>query len=181
MLAILLQLIDDPEEKRKFEELYGRYERLMFVVARDILKDMHKAEDAVNDAFVNIIKNFKKINAVDSPRTKRFVVVIVRNICFNILKKEKRHPKILSDDICEKDRKTNPAEDEFFISYNIEMLQEKIRLLPAKQRDALYLRVVEDMNINEIATLLGLSNETVKKRIQRARRKLRELMEESDE
>ena len=53
--------------------------------------------------------------------------------------------------------------------------------MPAKQRDALYLHVVEDMNINEIATLLGLSNETVKKRIQRARRKLRELMEESDE
>lgn len=181
MLTILLQLIDDPADKRKFEDLYSRYEWLMFVVARDILKDPYKAEDAVNDAFINIIKNFEKIGATDSPRTKRFVVVIVRNICFNMLKKDKRHPEILSDDISEKDRQTNTAEDEFFDSYSIEKLKEKIRMLPAKQRDALYLHVAENMNVNEIATMLGSSGETVKKRIQRARKKLRELMEESDE
>ena len=181
MLAILLQLIDDPEDKRKIEDLYSRYERLMFVVARDILKDPYKAEDAVNDAFINIIKNFEKIDAVDSPRTKRFLVIIVRNICFNLLKKDKRHPEVLSDDVSEKDRHTPPAEDKFFDSYSIEKLKEKIITLPAKQRDALYLHVAENMSIKEISSLLGLSSETVKKRIQRARKKLRELMEVCNE
>ena len=109
MLAILLQLIDDPEDKRKIEDLYSRYERLMFVVARDILKDPYKAEDAVNDAFINIIKNFEKIDAVDSPRTKRFLVIIVRNICFNLLKKDKRHPEVLFDYVSEIDQHAAPA------------------------------------------------------------------------
>ena len=181
MLAIFLQLIDDPEDKRKFEDIYSRYERLMFVVARDILKDPYKAEDAVNDAFINIIKNFEKIGAADSPRTKRFVVIIVRNICFNVLKKDKRHPEVLSDDVSEKDQHAAPAEDSFFDSYSIEKLKETIRMLPAKQRDALYLHVTENMSVKEIASLLGLSSETVKKRIQRARKKLRELMGECDE
>ena len=54
-------------------------------------------------------------------------------------------------------------------------------MLPAKQRDALYLHVTENMSVKEIALLLGLSSETVKKRLQRARKKLRELMEECDE
>ena len=181
MFAILLQLIDEPEDKRKFEDIYSRYERLMFVVARDILKDPYKAEDAVNDAFINIIKNFEKIGAVDSPRTKRFVVIIVRNICFNVLKKDKRHPEVLSDDVSEIDQHATPAEDAFFDSYSLEKLKEKIITLPAKQRDALYLHVAENMSVKEIATLLGLSSETVKKRLQRARKKLRELMEECDE
>ena len=74
MLAILLQLIDDPEDKRKFEDIYSRYERLMFIVARDILKDPYKAEDAVNDAFINIIKNFEKIGHL-SELIFQFVIV----------------------------------------------------------------------------------------------------------
>ena len=133
MLAILLQLIDDPEDKRKFEDIYSRYERLMFIVARDILKDPYKAEDAVNDAFINIIKNFEKTGAADSPRTKRFVVIIVRNICFNMLKKDKRHPEVLSNHVSEIDQHAAPAEDSFFDSYSIEKLKETIRMLPAKQ------------------------------------------------
>ena len=62
----------------------------------------------------------------------------------------------------------------------LEKLKEKIITLPAKQRDALYLHVTENMSVKEIASLLGLSSETVKKRIQRARKKLRELMGECD-
>ena len=59
MLAILLQLIDDPEDKQKFEQLYSRYERLMFVVAKDILKDPYKATDrkAYEEALAKISSN----------------------------------------------------------------------------------------------------------------------------
>ena len=91
-----------------------------------------------------------------------------------------RHPEVLSDDVSEKDQHAAPAEDSFFDSYSIEKLKETIRMLPAKQRDALYLHVTENMSVKEIASLLGLSSETVKKRIQRARKKLRELMGECD-
>lgn len=177
----LLQLIDTPDDKRRFEELYSRYERLLFVVANDVLKDPHKAEDAVNDAFVNIINNFEKISDITSPRTKRFVVIVVRNICFNILKKEKRRPEILSEEPDVISSSASAAEDSFFDSYDGARIKEKIGMLPAAQRDALYLYIVENLTVSEISDLLGCSYETVKKRISRGKKKLREMMECEDE
>lgn len=173
----LLQLIDTNEDKLKFEDLYNRFERLLFVVANDILKDPYKAEDAVNDAFINIINNFEKIHDVNSPRTKRFVVIVVRNICFNILKKEKRHPEILSEETDELVSVGSVTEESFFNSYDTVRIKEKIRLLPAGQRDALYLYIVEEMTVREIATLLNCKAETIKKRIWRGKQTLREMME----
>ena len=47
-------------------------------MAFDIFKDHHLAEDAVNDAFIRIIDNLDKIDKIDCPQTKRFVVIIMR-------------------------------------------------------------------------------------------------------
>ena len=58
MLNIFLSLIDSDEDKAKFSNLYEQYKNLMFYIARDILKDEHLAEDAVQEAFIRIAKNF---------------------------------------------------------------------------------------------------------------------------
>ena len=73
-MLIYLQLIDSPEEKSRFEELYITYRKLMFHVAKGILGNDQDAEDAVHDAFLSIAKNFDKISTEDRHKTKAFVV-----------------------------------------------------------------------------------------------------------
>ena len=70
MLALALAMVEGPEEQSKFRALAARYERLMFHVARQILPNQQDAEDAVQEAFLAIAKNFSKIFAVDSPKTQ---------------------------------------------------------------------------------------------------------------
>ena len=48
------------------------------------------AEDAVQESFLRMIKNFHKIGEISCPQTKRFVVIIVRNAARNLLVKENR-------------------------------------------------------------------------------------------
>uniref|UniRef100_UPI00237B055B RNA polymerase sigma factor n=1 Tax=Clostridioides difficile TaxID=1496 RepID=UPI00237B055B len=55
-----------------------------------ILKDDHLSEDAVHNAFLRIIKNIDKIDEVDSPRTKAFIVIIVERIAIDFYRKRKR-------------------------------------------------------------------------------------------
>ncbi len=50
------------KEQKKFEQLYDTYSRLMYYIAFDILKDEGHAQDAVQEAFINISKNFSKIS-----------------------------------------------------------------------------------------------------------------------
>lgn len=73
-MLIYLSLIDGEEDKSKFEQLYLSYRHLMHHVALGILKDHHKAEDAVHEAFIRIEKNFFKISEVSCSQTKGFVI-----------------------------------------------------------------------------------------------------------
>ena len=61
-MIIYLQMLETPEEKSKFEQLYLEYKGLMFHVAYEILHNEQDAEDAVHQAFVKIAENIKKID-----------------------------------------------------------------------------------------------------------------------
>ena len=62
----------------------------MHWTAEGILHDEHLAEDAVHEAFLRIIQNFHQIEEILSPKTRSFVVIIVRNAALNMQKKRKR-------------------------------------------------------------------------------------------
>lgn len=70
MIGLFLALIDTEEDKIKFVTLYEKYRKLMFYIANDILKDTDLAEDAVQEAFFRIAKNFKKVGEISCPQTK---------------------------------------------------------------------------------------------------------------
>ena len=56
------------------------------------------------------------------------------------------------------------------------LLERAIEKLPRKEREALILASVEEMSMAEIAQVLGASEATVRGRVFRARRRLRERM-----
>ena len=60
-MMIYLQMLETSEEKVRFEELVHTYKNLMFYVANQILNNDHDAEDAVQQAFFAILKNFRKL------------------------------------------------------------------------------------------------------------------------
>lgn len=96
MLMMYLSVLETPEEQSKFEELYNQYRKLMYLCAKEILKDDALAEDAVQDAFLKIIYNFHKIGEVNCnrTRTKRFVVIVVENISIDIYRKERKMQRV---------------------------------------------------------------------------------------
>lgn len=181
MLTSLLFSIETPSDRNKFEKLYNLYEKLMLYIAYDILKDHHLAEDAVNDAFIKIIDNFDKISEIDCPQTKRLIVIIIRNTCFDIYRRQKRYKDLmlrLSDSDLITGAGIEPsAQDEYFQKFTTEELKAAIKSLSADQRNTLYCYAFCRMTINDVALLFGENPETIKKRIFRARKRLREFME----
>lgn len=173
MIGIFIALINTEEEKTKFVDLYEKYRKLMFFIANDILKDSNLAEDAVQEAFIRIAKNFKKIGDVSCPRTKAFVVIITRNVAITMISKEAKAEKLqekVSQDLVKNT-------DEVFDSVSYKVLVEAILDLPQKYRDVLYLNHVYGYNYNEVSNLLSISVDAVKKRARRGRAKLKEFIE----
>ncbi|MDD4090030.1 MAG: RNA polymerase sigma factor, partial [Tissierellia bacterium] len=166
-MLIYLNLIDTEEDKSKFEQIYNNYKHTMFYVAKSILKDDYLSEDAVHNAFISIAKSMDNINEVGSNRTKGYVVVIVRNISLNMLKKQNKDVAI--DELEENIKDDNSLEDEVLSKLSVDSIIEEITSLPMIYKDVLYLSYVEDLPTQEISRLINISNEAVKKRLQRGR------------
>lgn len=174
MLQIYLTLIDTDEEKQKFIVFYEQYRKLMFYIAKEILKEDQLSEDAVQEAFLRIAKNFHKIGAVTSHETKAFAVIVTRNVAIDVYNKEKKTIEInqyLSENI-------ETESDDFTETISYEKLLGCILQLPEIYRDILYLNLVYDYQFNEIANLLGISTENVRKRAQRGKKILQEKINE---
>ena len=151
-----------------FEKMYVSYAKLLFYIANDILKDEMTAEDAVHDAFVRIAKNIDKFKGFDEVRQKRLACIIVRNLSIDIYRKRQREfiedAAIISDLF---DLQTWDMTNQVDISGHIE---EAIGTLSDVLRDTMYLYCFEEYKPGEIAELLNIPVETVRKRIQRARK-----------
>ena len=163
-------MVEGPEEQSKFRALAARYERLMFHVARQILPNEQDAEDAVQEAFLAIAKNFSKIFAVDSPKTKAFVVIVTESKAIDIARKNARQgQQVLVEEISGID--PGPQED-------ASPLAQCILRLPARYRAWIQLHYAQGYTAEETAEILGLSKEAGYKLGQRAKQRLEILCRE---
>lgn len=182
MLLLYLSAIDSPEDKRKFELLYTKYKRLMYQVAYNILHDSFTAEDAVHDSFIILSKCLNNINDIECPRTKNYLVIIVRNVSINSYNKRKRHLNISFESlepILERSCYISTEDIENNEAY--EKLVNAILALPGKYADALFLKYDNKLTNAEIAKTLDISTDNVKKTMQRAKAALaKKIYEDGD-
>ncbi len=177
MLQLYLSVLEREEQKRSFEELYINYKQYMYSVCFNILKNVHDSEDAVHQAFLNIANSFEKISQLSCHELKPYVVIIAKNAAINIYNKNKRnasHHKEFNDD-------TTAIEIDFFENYNYEVLLNCILQLDDIYKDVLYLRYVIGFSTKEIAKMLTITENTVSVRIGRAKKQLKNLLEEGEQ
>lgn len=176
IIVVYLSMIEEKEDKNKFELLYNSYKNLMLNRAYEILKDKSLAEDAVQEAFLRIIKNIKRIEIDNSHKTKGYVVVVVENVAKTMYVKEKKVIPIEferpQEGVCFEEMIENKIEAEYVAS--------KIEMLKPIYRDILVLKYINEFNDKEIALALGISNSNARKRLQRARESLQKLLERGE-
>lgn len=176
MLQLYLALIEEETEKERFEKAYWKYRNLMFWAAQRILRDEHLAEEAVQEAFLRIARNFRKVGDIDSRQTRNFFVMITERAALSQLEQEKKHRGEAEEILDEM-----AVPDSAFDAYSHGQLVEAILQLPEIYRQVLYLLGVYEYDMKETAALLDLPVETVKKRAQRGRWMLREKLEKEGE
>ncbi|MDD6038725.1 MAG: sigma-70 family RNA polymerase sigma factor [bacterium] len=175
-MLLFLAMLDTEEEKDKFARLYEKYRYLLLYVAKDILKDSYLAEDAVQEAYLALTRHMDKVDAVDSPQTKRFLVTIVKSKAIDRLRKEQRvelsaYEDALGDVEDQKDLLDDYVKEEAF-----DQLVDAIRSLDEIYRVVLECRFLHELSEKETAKMLGLTEKTVSVRTYRARNKLKEML-----
>lgn len=163
-----------------FESFYRNYRNLMYRIAYNLLKNPQDAEDAVQEAFLNIVGSFSKIENSEECQKRSFAAVVTKNICLNKLRKRNKTADFTDyDDIEETEAAAGDlTEDIVFSQLGVETLEKALSRLPQNYIDILYVTAYEDMSLKEAAELLGITYENAKSRLKRARKKLSEILKE---
>lgn len=171
-MIIYISMIESGEDKRKFEELYTSYKQTMFYVANKILRDEHLSEDVVHQAFIRILNNLDRIEIVDSNKSKAFVTVIVENIAIDFYRKRKNENRVSFDEV---DIYIGDEREESDLV--LSDIEEAILKIPVNYSSVLRLKYSQGYSNEEISKILNISEENVRQRISRGKKRLQEILD----
>jgi RNA polymerase sigma factor, sigma-70 family len=172
---ILLFTFETEFERDKFEQLYNKYNNLLFYKAWEILHDYMLAEDAVSEAYMRLYRNLHKVDDdPDSPRSAAFLVTIVRNVALTMVKRAGAE----TADAFEEDRPdTFDLEGMVLSEISSERIYAILGGLDEELRNIFVLKFAYDMQHREIAETLGITENNVTVKLHRAKKKLAEILE----
>ena len=135
------------------------------------------AEDAVHEAFIKLTRYIKGIDENDSHKTKAFVVIVVKSVCIDMLRKQ-NHDKSFS---LEEIDNMGYVSDDSFKNIELQDVCSVIESLSDTYREIIELKVYYDLSDKQIADIVGIDNSAVRKRLQRGREILRKKLSERGE
>lgn len=150
-----------------FEGLMRRYNRLLFRLARGILQDDSGAQDIVQDSYV---KAYFRLSQFRGPAGfGSWIARIVINEALSSLRGVGPDLGSASDpDELTTDRRYRP-EDIAMSDDTVRLIEAAVDRLPDNFRVVFMLRGIEQLTVDETATILGINPATVKTRFHRAR------------
>ena len=135
------------------------------------IREYADAEDMTQETFMKFIEYIPKYHEYGKP--KALLYTIARNLCANWRKNKAMHLTPITDEIIAKE-----SVDETDDLLNSLDLHNQINKLPAEQQEVLFLRYFEDLQIGEIAKILGISRFSVMYRMRIATNNLKKKMGE---
>lgn len=166
---ICLQMFGNRKEEGKFEALYQRHCQLMYHVAFCILHNHEDAEDAVQQAFMTIAKNFSKIYDINCPKTRSFIVTIVERKAIDIYREKKKRQEHSFEGFWVEPAVEQSSDD---------TLSEFMAQLPMDYRHVLQLRYYHEYPMRKVASLMNIKLSYAYKLEQRAKAKLEAMCKE---
>lgn len=165
-----------------FEELIKDYKKMAYNIALRVLRNKEDAEDISQEALVKVYKNIDSFNMQST--FKVWLYRIVMNTCLDFKRKKKivtySIDKPLESDESEilQDIPDNSNNPDIIIENKLEsqMLHECIEMLDDDFRTVIILRDLQNLSYKDIASILSCNEGTVKSRLNRARKKLRDII-----
>lgn len=139
----------------------------LYRLAKSILRDEETARDAVQDLHLKLWEKKKELHEVKN--LSAFAMRSMRNLCLDILRKNHIQEEI---SIFSEDKSLNPYQE----SEQKDMVSRVhylIDQLPELQRTIIRMRDVEELEIDEIAYIVNISENAVSVNLSRARQKIR--------
>lgn len=172
-------------EQRAFAELVRRYERRVIVTIRSVIHDpdREELEDIAQEVFLLVYRSLPSFRGDSQFGT--YLTRIVLRYCWRTAKRRRRRQgtftsleedREVTGSLRERAAASETTDQELLAEERRRGVREGLGALPEEFRTVLVMRIVEEMPVEQVAEILGISIGTVKSRLHRAREKMREIL-----
>jgi len=165
-------------EPEAFGFLVDEYKESVYAFAFCKLRNFHDAEDVTQEVFIRAYRKMHTLRRWDD--LPSWLYAITNNLCKNWIRANSRRPDrnfIEDESPCMLDRHSMALYQENRSSESLhESIQEALDSLPEIYRQVLVLHYLGNMNSFEIASFLGMAPGSIRERLTRARKMLKEEM-----
>jgi RNA polymerase sigma factor (sigma-70 family) len=154
-------------DKEAFAHLYNLHVEALYRYGTKLCSDDNLVKDAMQEVFLDLFMNRHR-NKTKPENLRYYLILALKR---NLIKKLKRNRKLTGESECtfepeySIERTIIAGEEEQELNRRVVNL---LKTLPAKQKEALYLRFNESMDYPEIAKVLNISVESARKQVYRA-------------
>lgn len=175
--AALVRRVQNGDEIA-FREVVDRYQAKVFSIIHGILRNHNDAEDIAQQVFSKIYFSIGNFDFRSSLLT--WIYKITVNECYDYLRKKKVRKLVYESDFSEEEaqriERTEPgSENQLLMDERLAQRDFVLKLLEkvsSEDRQLLMLKEVEGHSVEELASMTGMNENTVKVKLFRARQKL---------
>ena len=171
---------------RAFDELLARTQGKLFSYILFVVRDEDKANDLFQETFVKVITKLQQRKYVDSGKFGAWVMRIAHNVIMDWYRDEKARnlveptedndlSNLKGNEVLDGNIENRYVNDQVMID-----VKKMMNLLPATQREVVFMRFYQDMSFKEIAETTGVSINTSLGRMRYAILNLRRMSREHD-
>jgi RNA polymerase sigma factor (sigma-70 family) len=163
LLAIRCQL----GEPAAFDALIARWHGSLWKYLRRLTGDDDAAAEAVQEVWLRVLRGMPGLR--EASRLRAWLFGIARRVAMDRLRLKYSEPLLVSTDEVE----IASAADTSDLDEDLALLHDELTRLPVAEREVLALFYLQELTLAEVAEICGLPVGTVKSRLFRARRLLR--------
>lgn len=153
--------------KEKAEQIIRQYADMIYRIAFHNLKNPADTEDIFQEVCLSLLT--KNAPLYDENHIKHWLIRVTINKCRSF------HKSVWQS------RTESLSSYTELIAPEASMVMDELNSLPTHYRNVIYLYYYEEYTIPEIAEILGKSKNTISSQLQRARKKLKKILEEGEQ
>lgn len=160
-------------EHELLNQLYQAYQRELLLYLYSLCGNRPLAEDLMQETFLKALLSLPESH----PNLKAWLYLVARNLFFNHQKRERNlHPEGISENL--PDAHAVPLE-QILADERTQALCAALNTLEPRRREVMQLQYFSGLSLREIAAVLHISPEYVRVLAHRARKELKQRMEEN--
>lgn len=171
------------QNREAYRELFARYQKKLFTYIFHLVGSRDESEDILQNVFQKTFKNIERFDT--SRKFSSWIYRIAHNESVNFLKRRSKRYTVSWDDVATSKDKLDTAtndelpEDKLMREEVTKDIDEALAKLPKKYQQVLKLRYFQEYSYDVISGILNKPVNTVGTLINRAKKKLLEVVEQS--